>query len=124
MASTASSTASFEHRWALAEAFEFHRAVGARRVARRTRELATMLKDGLAGIPSVRLRTPRSPDASAGIVCCEVEGYGPDEAVARLRRAKVIASATPYQPSYLRFGPTIINSEADVEAALAAVRSL
>ncbi|MBX6751635.1 MAG: aminotransferase class V-fold PLP-dependent enzyme [Micromonosporaceae bacterium] len=115
---------SFEHRWALAEAFQFHRAVGARRVAQRTRELATMLKDGLAGIRSVRLRTPRGPEASAGLVCCEVDGYGPDEAVARLRRAKVIASATPYQPSYLRFGPTIINSESDVEAALAAVRSL
>jgi selenocysteine lyase/cysteine desulfurase len=115
---------SFEHRWALAEAFEFLRAVGPRRVAQRTRALATMLKDGLAGIPSVRLRTPRSPDASAGLVCCEVDGYGPDEAVARLRRANIVASSTPYQPSYLRFGPTILNSEADIEAALAAVRSL
>jgi selenocysteine lyase/cysteine desulfurase len=83
-----------------------------------------MLKEGLAGVPSVRPRTPRSPEAAAGLVCCEVDGYGSDEAVARLRRAKVIASATPYQPSYLRFGPTIINSESDVEAVLAAVRSL
>ena len=35
---------SFEHRWALAEAFAFHRAIGKRRVADRTRELATDLK--------------------------------------------------------------------------------
>jgi selenocysteine lyase/cysteine desulfurase len=115
---------SFEHRWALAEAFELHLAVGARRVAERTRVLAAALKDGLAGITSVHLRTPRGPEASSGLVCCEVDGYGPDEAVARLREENVISSATPYQPSYLRFGPTIINSESDVEAALTAVRSL
>lgn len=115
---------SFEHRWALAEAFELHRQIGARRVSQRTRELAAALKEGLAGIPSVRLKTPRGPEASAGLVCCDVDGYGPDEAVARLREANVIASATPYQPSYLRFGPTIINSESDVEKALAAVRAL
>ena len=82
------------------------------------------MKDGLAGISSVRLHTPRSPDASAGLVCCEVDGYGPDEAVARLRGMKIISSTTPYDPSYLRFGPTIINSESDVDAALAAVRAL
>jgi Selenocysteine lyase len=115
---------SFEHRWALAEAFEFHQAIGARRVAERTRELATMLKDGLAEIRSVRLHTPRDPEVSAGLVCCEVDGYGPGDAVARLRRSNIIASATPYDPSYLRFGPTILNSEADVEAALAAVRAM
>ena len=86
--------------------------------------LAAALKDGLTGIPKVQLRTPRGPEASAGLVCCEVDGYDPREAVARLRAAKVIATSTPYEPSYLRFGPTIINSESDVEAALAAVRRL
>jgi selenocysteine lyase/cysteine desulfurase len=115
---------SFEHRWALAEAFDLHRTIGAHRVTERTRTLATALKDGLAGIPSVHLRTPRAADASAGLVCCEVDGYSSDEAVERLRKANVIASTTPYQPSYLRFGPTIINSESDVDAALAAVRTL
>jgi selenocysteine lyase/cysteine desulfurase len=115
---------SFEHRWALAEAFELHRRIGAERVEERTRALATALKEGLAGIASVRLRTPTGPEASAGLVCCEVDGYGPDEAVGRLREANVITSATPYQPSYLRFGPTIVNSESDVDAALAAVRAL
>jgi selenocysteine lyase/cysteine desulfurase len=115
---------SFEHRWAVAEAFGLHQAIGPGRVAEHTRALAAALKEGLAGIPSVRLRTPRSADASAGLVCCEVDGYDPNEAVARLREAKVIASSTPYQPSYLRFGPTVINSQSDVESALAAVRAL
>lgn len=115
---------SFEHRWAVAEAFELHRAIGADRVAQRTQALATALKDGLAGIPGVHLKTPRGAEVSAGLVCCEVDGYGPNEAVARLRKANVISSSTPYEPSYLRFGPSIINSESDVEATLAAVRKL
>ena len=115
---------SFEHRWALAEAVAMRRTIGAPRVAERTRGLASALKDGLAGISTVRVRTPRSPEISAGIVCCEVEGYGAQEAVARLRGAKILASATPYASPYLRFGPTILNEESDVEATLRAVRTL
>jgi selenocysteine lyase/cysteine desulfurase len=115
---------SFEHRWALAEAFSFHAAIGPGRVAARTRELAAALKDGLAGLPGVRLVTPRSADVSAGVVCCEVDGTRPDDAVSRLRAAGVVATSTPYRPSYLRFGPTIANSEEDVEAAVRAVRAL
>ncbi|MGN9777119.1 aminotransferase class V-fold PLP-dependent enzyme [Micromonospora sp. H33] len=115
---------SFEHRWALAEAFDFHRRIGPERVGARTRELADRLKDGLAGIRGVRLVTPRSPELSAGIVCCAVADLPVGEAVGRLYAAGVIASSTPYNPSYLRFGATIANSEADVDAALTAVRGL
>ncbi|WP_281892157.1 aminotransferase class V-fold PLP-dependent enzyme [Phytohabitans aurantiacus] len=114
----------FEHRWALAEAFDFHKAIGKSRVAARNRELATALKDGLAGVSKVRLVTPKSPELSAGIVCCEVSGVAPGTAVERLRESTVIASVTPYQHSVLRFGATIANDESDVEAALKAVRTL
>jgi selenocysteine lyase/cysteine desulfurase len=115
---------SFEHRWALAEAFAFHRSIGADRVADRTRELASALKEGLATVGKVRLRTPRAADLSAGIVCCEVSGYDSRAAVARLAASNVLASPTPYTPSYLRFGPSILTSESDVDKALDAVRSL
>jgi selenocysteine lyase/cysteine desulfurase len=115
---------SFEHRWALAEAFTFHESIGADKVEARTRELAAVMKDGLASIPKVRLHTPRGAELSAGIVCCEVSGYDARQAVARLADAKVIASTTPYTPSYLRFGPTILNNESEVETALTAVRAL
>ncbi|NJP33542.1 aminotransferase class V-fold PLP-dependent enzyme [Micromonospora thermarum] len=114
----------FEHRWALAEAFDLHRRIGRDRVAARTRELADRLKGGLAGVRGVRLVTPRSAELSAGIVCCAVADLPVGEAVGRLYAAGVIASSTPYNPSYLRFGATIANSEADVDAALAAVRGL
>ena len=115
---------SFEHRWALAEAFTFHQRLGRARVAARTAELATALKNGLAGVSGVRLATPMSPDLSSGIVCCSLPKVEVGEAVDRLRAADVIASATPYNPSLLRFGTSILNTERDVSAAVAAVRRL
>ena len=42
----------FEHRWALAEAFRFHLDIGRDRVAARTTEQATAIKAGLAEIPA------------------------------------------------------------------------
>ncbi len=115
---------SFEHRWALAQAFQLRQAIGVDRVASRTRELATALKDGLAGLDGVRLRTPRSPDVSSGLVCCEIAGVGPRDAVSHLRGARVLATPTPYATSYLRFGTSILTNESDVELALRAVRDL
>jgi selenocysteine lyase/cysteine desulfurase len=115
---------SFEHRWALPEAFALHQAIGTARIAQRTHDLAAALKQGLAAISGVRVRTPSASDLSAGIVCCEVDGIGARDAVSQLRRAKVHASPTPYATSYLRFGTSILTSESDVEAALRAVRNL
>jgi selenocysteine lyase/cysteine desulfurase len=115
---------SFEHRWALAEAFAFHTGLGPDRVAARTRELAGALAAGLAGIDGVVLHTPRSPELSAGIVCCEVRGVLPGAAARRLRAAGVVASTTPYARELLRFGASILTADEDVERALAAVRQL
>jgi selenocysteine lyase/cysteine desulfurase len=56
----------FEHRWALTQAFELHRQIGKDRVAARTHELASALKEALLGINGVILRTPRNPSLSAG----------------------------------------------------------
>jgi len=114
----------FEHRWALAPAFDFHRRIGADRVAERTERLATKLKDGIAELPNVALSTPRAPALSAGIVCCSVRGLRPEEAVAALRSHRVIASVTPYATELLRFGTSIATDEADVDRALAALRAL
>jgi selenocysteine lyase/cysteine desulfurase len=114
----------YEHRWALAEAFRFHLELGKEQVAERTRALAGRLKDGLAAMPRVRLVTPRDPALSAGIVCLEVEGMSPGEAVAALRRQGVLASVTPYARPYLRLGPSIVTSEEDVDAAVGAIRGL
>jgi isopenicillin-N epimerase len=114
----------FEHRWALAEAFEFHQRIGKRRVQERIHALNSQLKDGLAGMPHVTLHTPLSPALSSGLVCFEVNGLSPAAVVARLRDRGIIASRTPYATSYARLTPGLINTEAEVDAAIAAVRAL
>jgi selenocysteine lyase/cysteine desulfurase len=116
---------SFEHRWALAEAFDFHRRIGGRAaVGTRVTALATKLKEGLRAIDGVTVHTPMSPELSAGVVCCTVRGMSPADAVRRLRDKTVIASETPYATAYLRFGPSLATLDEDVDKTLAAVRSL
>jgi selenocysteine lyase/cysteine desulfurase len=115
---------SFENRWALAEAFAFHKAIGRDRIAARITELATALKDGIAGISGIRLITPRDPALSAGIVCCDIPGNHPASLTSLLAASKVIASVTPYDPPYLRFGPTMLNTPEDIEATLRALRTV
>jgi selenocysteine lyase/cysteine desulfurase len=115
----------FEHRWALAEAFDFHRRIGRTEVTKRIQSLATRLKRGLAELPKVRLVTPMAEEVSAGIVCLEVDGLDPATAVDRLRREhKVAASVTPYAEPYVRLGTGLWVDEADVDAALSAIARL
>lgn len=116
---------SFEHRWALTEAFEFHLAIGKDRVAARTAALATRLKDGISELSHVGLVTPRDPDLSSGIVCCDVTGRPPAEVVEELQsRHRIVASVTPYQVPYVRFGPSIVTSAEEVDAAVQALASI
>ena len=116
---------SFEQRWALADAFEFRRRIGRTRAAARTHQLAQRLKTGLAEVNGVRLVTPQSPALSAGIVCFEVDGHEPYGFVDRLyTQRRVVASVTPYSTPYVRLGPTILNTPADVDRTVRAVRAL
>ncbi len=115
----------FEHRWAVADAFGFHREIGRDRIAARTTELAMRLKDGLAEQSNVRLVTPRDPDLSAGVVCCEIGGIDPGGAILALREKHgIVASVTPYRESFVRFGPSIATTPEQVDALVAAVASL
>jgi selenocysteine lyase/cysteine desulfurase len=115
---------SFEHRWALPEAFALHQGIGRERVEARVRGLASRLKARLAEVRGVRLRTPQSPGLSAGLVCFEVAGRDPGEVVAHLAARRIVASVTPYALRYVRLGPGIVNTPEHVDAAVAAVASL
>jgi selenocysteine lyase/cysteine desulfurase len=115
---------SFEHRWAVREAFDLHRQIGRARIAERIAVQATQLKQGLASTPSIRLITPDDPTLSAGVVCCEVDGMDAFTATKRLRAAGVVASVTPYEQQYLRFGPSIVTTPAQIDKVVATVRSL
>ncbi len=115
---------SFEHRWALDEAFTFHRAIGKTRVAQRIYELNQQMKQGLAKMPHVTLHTPMSQDLSAGIVCFEVAGMTPGQVIERLRNKRIIGSVTPYATQYARLAPGLLNSSEDIEQSLREILKL
>jgi len=115
---------SFEHRWALGEAFRFHQAIGKARIAERIHALNDQLKDGLIKLRHVKVQTPRSRALSAGIVCFEVEGWNPDQVVEQLRQRRIIASVTPYATQYVRLAPSLLTSPEEVEKTVEAIRTL
>jgi selenocysteine lyase/cysteine desulfurase len=115
---------SFEHRWALTEAFRFQEQIGRQRVESRIHALARSLQEGLGEVRRVRLRTPRSTDVSAGLVCFEVAGADPGIVVQRLAERRIVASVTPYARRYVRLGPGLVNTRAEVDRAVRAIAAL
>lgn len=114
----------FEQVWSLSEAFGFHQMVGKTHVASRTHELAGLLKTGLAAMPHVRVRTPMSPEMSAGIVSFDVSGQSSRDTVSRLRNWRIIGSAAPYATPHVRLTPSIRNTPDDVAFALKALAAM
>lgn len=114
----------FEHRWALAEAFDLHKKLGRAAVSARTHHLAGLLKTALAKVAGVTVRTPFDAALSAGIVSFDVAGASHQGVVAQLRRRGVIASVAPYARPYVRLTPSIVNSEDEVHAVAAALSEI
>ena len=115
---------SIEHRYALPAAFTLHQTMGPARVAARTHELGTHVKQALAGMKHVTLHTPISPELSSGIICYEVAGLKPDQVVARLRDKHILTTNSPYPISYARITPAVFNTPADLDVVLAEIRAL
>jgi selenocysteine lyase/cysteine desulfurase len=114
----------YEHQWAMPEAFSFHQSIGRKRIADRTAELSQQCKEGLSQIPGVTLHTPLAPELSAGINCFEIKGMNSTAAVQKLLDQNVIASASPYNVSYVRLAPSLVNDAEQVDSALRAVHKL
>jgi selenocysteine lyase/cysteine desulfurase len=115
---------SFEHRWALREAFDLHQQLGRDRIAARIHGLNARLKQGLTAIPGVRVYTPLSEELSAGLVCFDVGNLRPQVVVERLHERKVIATVTPYATAYTRLAAGLLNSEDQVDRVIEEVRAL
>lgn len=115
---------SFEHRWAVGEAFRFHLAIGKARVAERIHTLNDQLKESLASMRHVTLHTPRARDLSAGIVCFEIEGWKPAQVVDRLRERRIVASVTPYATQYVRLAPGLLNTPEEVAETLREISAM
>jgi isopenicillin-N epimerase len=115
---------SFEHRWALTEAFNLHQQLGPAQTAARVHELNGRLKAGLAALRNVRLVTPVDDDLSAGLVCFQVAGRSPQQVVDRLHAEKIIGTVTPYAVAYPRLAAGLLNNEEQVDRAVEAIRAL
>lgn len=115
---------SFEHRWGLKEAFEFHLEIGKKKIQNRTHALSTMLKEGMKNISHVKLHTPISTKFSAGINSFEVNGMDPYKLKDKLYELNIIASTTPYKTVYARLTPCIINTEEEVLQCIKALEEI
>jgi selenocysteine lyase/cysteine desulfurase len=116
---------SFEHRWALKEAFELHARIGAPRIAGRIDQLSGQLRDGLSGVRGVRVHAPAEDALRSGVVTFTVEGLDPDDVVTRLLdEHRVSATVTPYAVPLARLGTCWLNTEQEVDAAIRAVAAL
>ncbi|WP_166836593.1 aminotransferase class V-fold PLP-dependent enzyme [Rheinheimera pleomorphica] len=115
---------SFEHRWALPEAFKLHLQLGKAQVQARIHQLNSQTKQGLANMAGVKLYTPMAAELSSGLVCFDYKQMPPDDVVKAMHKKGIIMSATPYRQSYARFAPSLINNEQEIERALAALQAL
>ena len=115
---------SFEHRWALPEAFDLHLKLGKAQVQERIHQLNTQTKEGLARMSHVTLYTPMSSELSSGLVCFDVAGVSQVEVVKRMHDKGIIMSSTPYRKSYARFAPCLLNNEQEIDRALAEIRAM
>lgn len=115
---------SFEHRWALAEAFELHLALGKRRITARIHTLARRLKAGLSEIPGVSVVTPLDDGLSASIVAFHVEGMRAGDVVRALRRRGIVATVAPYEDRAVRLAPAFFNTAAEIDRAVQALSAL
>jgi len=115
---------SFEHRWALADAFRWQLTIGKARVESYTHDLSKRLKDGLKAMSHIRLLTPMDESLSSGINIFVVDGQDPEETVKRLLAKNITASVTPYKAIYGRLTPSLVNNEAEVDEVLKALETI
>jgi selenocysteine lyase/cysteine desulfurase len=115
----------FEHRASVGKAFEFHLAIGKQRVQERIHALNERLKQQLEALDGVELVTPRGAHLSAGFTFFRVPGKGAEEVEAFLRAERIIASAADRDAGpVVRMAPGLMNSEEEIDAAVAALRRL
>lgn len=113
-----------EARHALPTTIAWHDNIGRAAIAARITELSTRLKDGLAGIRGMQLRTPRDPGMSAGITCFEISGVSNSTIVSRLQQQGMLASHATYKAQYARIGTACVNTPEEIDKAIAAIRQM
>lgn len=115
----------FEHRWALRKAFEFHHALGKKNVESRIRFLNTYLKTQLQEISGVDLVTPMSTELSSGFTFFRVDKHTGKAVEAAMRKRKIIVSPADRDAGpVVRMAPGILNSTDEIDEAVALLKEI
>src|SRR5687768_12501662 len=114
----------FEHALAIPAAFEMHRTIGRDQIASRIDELSTAFKDGASKIRGATTHTPHDPRLSAGISCFDVAGLSAEAVTQRLTARKFRTTSSPYKTSYARVATGVMNTPAEIERVLEAIREI
>ncbi|MGF6109839.1 aminotransferase class V-fold PLP-dependent enzyme [Pseudomonas frederiksbergensis] len=111
---------SFEHRWALNEAFKLHLQLGKADVQARIHALNSYMKKRLQAHPQIELVTPLSPELSSGFSFFRVKGKNSDKIAAYLMQNKVVADAVERDVGpVVRTAPGLLNTEAEIDRFMA-----
>ncbi|MDO7912504.1 aminotransferase class V-fold PLP-dependent enzyme [Pseudomonas sp. 22-AL-CL-001] len=116
---------SFEHRWALDQAFDLHLQLGKADVQARIHQLNGYLREQLVAMPQVELVTPRDPALSSGFSFFRIKGQDCDHVAKQLMHQRVVVDAVDRDVGpVVRTAPGLLNDEAQVEGLLKALRSV
>lgn len=111
---------SFEHRWALNEAFKLHLQLGKADVEARIHALNSYMKKRLREHSQIELVTPLSPELSSGFSFFRVKGKNSDKIAAYLMQNKVVADAVERDVGpVVRTAPGLLNTEAEIDRFMA-----
>jgi L-cysteine/cystine lyase len=100
------------------------REIGMDEVEAHCRALGDRLRTGVASIPSCGLTGPASGDATCGLTAVTVEGWEPRQLVDALWERWRIAVRAVNSPPAIRFSTAPFNTEAEVDQALEALKTL
>ncbi|MCZ6656972.1 MAG: aminotransferase class V-fold PLP-dependent enzyme [Gammaproteobacteria bacterium] len=115
----------FEHRWALRKAFEFHLNLGKDNVQSRIHFLNTYLKNRLQEIGGVELVTPMSTEFSSGFTFFRVAKHSAEDVQRVMQARKIIVSPADRDAGpVVRMSPGILNSTEEIDEAVAVLREI
>nr|WP_314533812.1 aminotransferase class V-fold PLP-dependent enzyme [uncultured Pseudomonas sp.] len=111
---------SFEHRWALDEAFKLHLELGKAEVQARIHGLNTYAKNRLLERPQIELVTPASPQLSAGFTFFRIKDRDCEKVAAQLMENRVVCDSVDRDVGpVIRIAPGLLNSEHEIDRFMA-----
>ena len=107
---------SFEHRWALDEAFKLHLQMGKAEVQTRIHALNTYAKNRLLEQSQIELVTPLSPALSAGFTFFRIKDRDCEKVAAQLMANRVVCDSVERDVGpVIRVAPGLLNTEHEID---------